>query len=74
MLDAAAIAQYVASKKQAMIICGAVDNPALDALMLAEAIALVALIKHADVLPTALPTPLTAPPGGGPVTGKGTLE
>ena len=71
-LDAAAITALANDLKSAKIACGAVENPALDALCLAEANAFATFVKKADVLPLGLP-PLTAPPGGGPVTGKGTL-
>lgn len=72
-LDAAAILALANDLKSAKIACGAADNPALTALCTAEASAFATFVKKAEVDPTALPTPLTAPPGGGPVTGKGKL-
>lgn len=68
-LDTAAINALAADLKTAKITCGAVDNPALTALCLAEAQAIAAFVKKATVVPTLL----VAPTGGGPVTGTGTI-
>lgn len=69
-LDATAIAALATDLKNAKIACGAMENAALDTICLAEATAIVNCIKnHAVVTPLLL----VAPPGGGPVTGTGTL-
>lgn len=53
----------------------ALDNEALTALCQAIAEALIEEVTtHGVVSPLGLPTPLTAPPGGGPVTGTGKIE
>lgn len=68
-LDAAAIAALAFDLKEAKKACGAVENPALLALCLDEATAFANFVKKATVVPTLL----VAPPGGGPVTGTGTV-
>lgn len=51
------------------------DNAALTALCEAFAEAWVEeLTTYGVVSPMGLPTPLTAPPGGGPITGTGKIE
>lgn len=68
-LNAAAILALANALKSAKITCGAADNPALSALSVAEANAIATFVKGAIVTPTLL----LAPPGGGAVTGTGTL-
>lgn len=55
--------------KSAFVAAGAADNAATTAMANALALAIVNEVKEAVVTPTLL----VAPPGGGPVTGTGTL-
>lgn len=71
-LDASAKAAYVAAKKAAMIACGAANNAALDALVQAEADAMIILIKAGEVDTTA-GTLLSAAPSS-PVTGTAHIK
>lgn len=69
-LDATTLANAMKTALLADAGTGAINNPALDKTCLAIATAVVAHITSAAVV---LPLLLVAPPGGGPVTGTGTV-
>ena len=74
-LSASRLASSIRSKMLANTAIGALDNDALTGMCQAIASAVVEEITgHGVVNPAGFPTPLTAPPGGGPVTGTGKIE